>query len=111
MGCIRHQGGEPSVPLRQTETGLQLYKCVCVSKLVRECSSVQMTVRDAINSAIDEELARDSKVFVLGEEVRHIHMLDRADVLFVFPLRPCALAFASDSTCNFGRTESASCSP
>jgi pyruvate/2-oxoglutarate/acetoin dehydrogenase E1 component len=30
-----------------------------------------MTVRDAINSALDEELARDSKVYILGEEVRH----------------------------------------
>nr|AGT02810.1 acetyl-transferring pyruvate dehydrogenase beta subunit [Angomonas desouzai] len=28
-----------------------------------------MTVRDALNSALDEELARDEKVFVLGEEV------------------------------------------
>lgn len=32
-------------------------------------SSVQMTVRDALNSAIDEELARDEKVFLIGEEV------------------------------------------
>ena len=30
----------------------------------------QMTVRDAINSALDEELARDPSVYVLGEEVR-----------------------------------------
>lgn len=30
---------------------------------------MQMTVRDAINSALDEELARDSKVYILGEEV------------------------------------------
>ena len=29
-----------------------------------------MTVRDALNSAMDEELARDDKVYVLGEEVR-----------------------------------------
>ena len=29
----------------------------------------QMTVRDALNSAIDEELARDDRVFVMGEEV------------------------------------------
>ena len=29
----------------------------------------QMTVRDALNSALDEEIARDPKVFVLGEEV------------------------------------------
>ena len=28
-----------------------------------------LTVRDALNSALDEELARDDKVFILGEEV------------------------------------------
>lgn len=28
-----------------------------------------MTVRDALNSAMDEELARDEKVFLMGEEV------------------------------------------
>jgi pyruvate dehydrogenase E1 component beta subunit len=28
-----------------------------------------MTVRDALNSAMDEEIARDDKVFLLGEEV------------------------------------------
>ena len=27
------------------------------------------TVRDALNQALDEELARDEKVFILGEEV------------------------------------------
>lgn len=29
----------------------------------------QMTVRDALNSALDEELSRDERVFVMGEEV------------------------------------------
>ena len=29
-----------------------------------------MTVRDALNSAMDEEMARDPDVFILGEEVR-----------------------------------------
>ncbi|XP_030369650.1 pyruvate dehydrogenase E1 component subunit beta, mitochondrial isoform X1 [Scaptodrosophila lebanonensis] len=29
----------------------------------------QMTVRDALNSALDDELARDDRVFLLGEEV------------------------------------------
>lgn len=29
----------------------------------------QLTVRDALNMALDEELARDDKVFVMGEEV------------------------------------------
>jgi pyruvate dehydrogenase E1 component beta subunit len=28
-----------------------------------------MNVRDALNSALDEELARDDKVFLMGEEV------------------------------------------
>lgn len=31
--------------------------------------TTEMTVRDALNSAIDEEMARDPNVFVLGEEV------------------------------------------
>jgi pyruvate/2-oxoglutarate/acetoin dehydrogenase E1 component len=29
-----------------------------------------MTVRDALTSALDEEMARDKDVFILGEEVR-----------------------------------------
>ena len=28
-----------------------------------------MTVRDALNSALDEEMARDDSVFIMGEEV------------------------------------------
>lgn len=32
-------------------------------------ASTQMTVRDALNKAIDEEMERDEKVFVMGEEV------------------------------------------
>jgi len=30
---------------------------------------MQMTVRDALNSAMDEEMARDESVYILGEEV------------------------------------------
>ncbi|XP_028147978.1 pyruvate dehydrogenase E1 component subunit beta, mitochondrial [Diabrotica virgifera virgifera] len=32
-------------------------------------ASKQMTVRDALNSAMDEEMERDERVFILGEEV------------------------------------------
>merc|ERR1711915_755031 len=32
-------------------------------------ASKQLTVRDALNMALDEELARDDKVFIMGEEV------------------------------------------
>jgi pyruvate dehydrogenase E1 component beta subunit len=35
----------------------------------RTMATVDMTVRDAINAAIDEEMERDEKVFILGEEV------------------------------------------
>ena len=31
---------------------------------------VQLTVRDALNSALDEEMVRDDSVFIIGEEVR-----------------------------------------
>lgn len=31
--------------------------------------SKTLTVRDAINAALDEELTRDEKVFIIGEEV------------------------------------------
>ena len=31
--------------------------------------SMQVTVRDALNMAMDEEMKRDEKVFILGEEV------------------------------------------
>merc|ERR1712128_413964 len=32
-------------------------------------ASKQLSVRDALNMALDEELARDDKVFIMGEEV------------------------------------------
>ena len=32
-------------------------------------NQLQMTVRDALNSALDEEMERDERVFILGEEV------------------------------------------
>ncbi len=34
-----------------------------------EKKTTQLTVRDALNSALDEELSRDKRVFVMGEEV------------------------------------------
>lgn len=33
------------------------------------CYLLQVTVRDALNQAMDEELERDERVFLLGEEV------------------------------------------
>lgn len=39
------------------------------SALFRSFASVEVTVREAINQGIDEEMARDESVFVMGEEV------------------------------------------
>lgn len=36
---------------------------------VTPSAAAQITVRDALNSALDEELARDERVFLIGEEV------------------------------------------
>lgn len=43
---------------------------VCRRSLsVSSVARAQVTVRDALNAALDEELERDEKVFILGEEV------------------------------------------
>lgn len=38
-------------------------------RLFSSLTHLQVTVRDALNSAIDEEMERDDKVFLMGEEV------------------------------------------
>lgn len=35
----------------------------------RKMATIDLPVREAINQAIDEEMARDDRVFVMGEEV------------------------------------------
>ena len=41
--------------------------CVCLRPYPQ--GTAMVTVRDAINQGIDEEMARDDKVFLMGEEV------------------------------------------
>ncbi len=53
--CAVSNGGGAATALRQT----------CFSHR----GLATLTVRDALNAALDEELARDSKVFLMGEEV------------------------------------------
>ncbi|KAL3154568.1 hypothetical protein ABBQ32_014025 [Trebouxia sp. C0010 RCD-2024] len=38
-------------------------------RLIRSFASQELTVRDALNSALDEEMVRDDSVFIIGEEV------------------------------------------
>uniref|UniRef100_M4ECE2 Pyruvate dehydrogenase E1 component subunit beta n=1 Tax=Brassica campestris TaxID=3711 RepID=M4ECE2_BRACM len=55
-------GGFSASSLRRTRFSL-------VSARSYAAGSKEMTVRDALNSAIDEEMSADPKVFVMGEEV------------------------------------------
>jgi pyruvate dehydrogenase E1 component beta subunit len=50
-----------------------LGRVVAGSRLVDTSSrSVSMTVREALNSALDEEMERDSRVFIMGEEASSV---------------------------------------
>jgi len=42
---------------------------ICQQRRLASNGASEMTVRDALNSALEEEMLRDEKVFVMGEEV------------------------------------------
>jgi pyruvate dehydrogenase E1 component beta subunit len=44
-------------------------RCAIMARRTMATVADQMTVRDALNTAMDEELERDEKVFLMGEEV------------------------------------------
>lgn len=55
---------------RQKILGQSLWKFLpSVSARCYSSATKQMTVRDALNSALDEEMSADPKVFLMGEEV------------------------------------------
>jgi pyruvate dehydrogenase E1 component beta subunit len=43
-----------------------------VTNIIKQFST-KITIREALNKALDEELARNDKVFVMGEEVAYYH--------------------------------------
>jgi hypothetical protein len=47
-----------------------------------------MTVRDALNAAMEEEMIRDEKVFILGEEVARYNGAYKVCCLAFFYIRP-----------------------
>uniref|UniRef100_A0A8B9CN80 Pyruvate dehydrogenase E1 component subunit beta n=1 Tax=Anser brachyrhynchus TaxID=132585 RepID=A0A8B9CN80_9AVES len=61
LGCRLPQHGPAArrLLLQQPRRGLRL----------SAAAAIQVTVRDALNQALDEELERDERVFLLGEEV------------------------------------------
>lgn len=56
---------------------------------------LQMTVRDALNSALDEEMSADPKVFIMGEEVLYVILLGFCDVRSFIYLSRFSLFFSS----------------
>lgn len=46
-----------------------LGRSVTKSRLTRRFGSVKLTLREALNTAMDDEISRDPKVFLIGEEV------------------------------------------
>jgi pyruvate dehydrogenase E1 component beta subunit len=68
-GVVGRQAGEVGrlIFKRCSNDNAAAMAWVAASK--RFMSTSEMTVRDALNSAIDEEMSADSKVFVIGEEV------------------------------------------
>jgi hypothetical protein len=71
-GAVGRQAGEvgrsilTSVQRRSNDNAAAM--AWAASKRLMSTSS-EITVRDALNSAIEEEMSADSKVFVIGEEV------------------------------------------
>ena len=61
--------GERSVPLTTGLASKPLEAGAAALAPVLDADSPVMTVRDALNSALAEEMERDEKVFVMGEEV------------------------------------------
>jgi hypothetical protein len=52
---------------------------------------VQLTVRDALNSALDEEMVRDDSVFIMGEEVSAVIVVLLTTVSLLSKVGACAV--------------------
>ena len=55
--------------LRRLAANKQPGAAACRKLSTTPAANATLTVRDALNSALDEELERDERVFLLGEEV------------------------------------------
>lgn len=55
--------------LRSFSSKVPASKWAVGKQTVRSMATIEMTVREAINQGIDEEMERDENVFILGEEV------------------------------------------
>lgn len=60
------------------------------STTAQVAAAKNLTVRDALNSAIDEEMERDERVFILGEEVAQY------DGAYKVSFRPSGIDFVNN---------------
>ncbi|KAL2634946.1 hypothetical protein R1flu_006425 [Riccia fluitans] len=70
LGAVRRRAGGPQSLLNtilKCKSGLEPAAAAWVTGGRRNAS--ELTVREALNSAIEEEMSADSKVFIIGEEV------------------------------------------
>ena len=52
-----------------TRAGRRMMRGSSCSVMTKRTMATEMTVREALNAGIDEEMQRDEDVFVMGEEV------------------------------------------
>ncbi|XP_012842751.1 PREDICTED: pyruvate dehydrogenase E1 component subunit beta-1, mitochondrial-like [Erythranthe guttata] len=64
LGILRAKVACRGVPASGLEQGIRV-----IASRAFSSSAKQMTVRDALNSALDEEMSADPTVFIMGEEV------------------------------------------
>ena len=84
--------GERSVPLTTGLASKPLEAGAAALAPVLDADSPVMTVRDALNSALAEEMERDEKVFVMGEEVGDYQARTRSRRACYKSLAPSACA-------------------
>ena len=85
-------------------TSLQLYLLYTDKRSEHVLLLQTITIRDALNSALDEEMARDGDVFILGEEVSGTFVIS-ASSCAVGACLCCPRLTAAFSMCRSGNTK------
>uniref|UniRef100_A0A453RNH5 Uncharacterized protein n=1 Tax=Aegilops tauschii subsp. strangulata TaxID=200361 RepID=A0A453RNH5_AEGTS len=73
-GCVLGQLMQTLRPAASAATAARSYSA----------TPKEMTVREALNSALDEEMSADPSVFLMGEEVPRYHLEDKLYILCPF---------------------------
>uniref|UniRef100_A0A2P2M2V8 Pyruvate dehydrogenase E1 component subunit beta n=1 Tax=Rhizophora mucronata TaxID=61149 RepID=A0A2P2M2V8_RHIMU len=69
LGIVKRKVSAGSSPLLNLGRSLQWIRLASSPWRGYSSAAKEMTIREALNSAIDEEMSADPKVFLMGEEV------------------------------------------